>query len=176
MAITLVQVDFPHQGPWGAEMAEAFEGLAQSIAQEPGFLFKYWTEDQAQGIAGGVYAFASRPEAEAYMGSSFQFCLPDWEDDRVRVFLAGAVARGVELKWFGAEDPVAFTSRYPHWRYAGAQSCPATDRILRGLVDMRLPLTFTPVDAALIARILRDEALRAGQAEITGPVAAPEVQ
>jgi hypothetical protein len=49
----------------------------------------------------------------------------------------------VELKWFGAGDPVAFTSRYVHWRYAGAQSCPATDRILAGLVDMRLPLTFS---------------------------------
>lgn len=67
MAVTLVQVDFPHQGPWGAEMAAAFEGLAQSIAQEPGFLFKYWTEDQAQGIAGGIYGFASRREAEAYL-------------------------------------------------------------------------------------------------------------
>lgn len=67
MAITLVQVDFPHQGPWGAEMAAAFEGLAQSIAQEPGFLFKYWTEDQTTGIAGGVYVFASRAQAEAYL-------------------------------------------------------------------------------------------------------------
>lgn len=67
MAITLVQVDFPHQGPWGAEMAGAFEDLARSIAQEPGFLFKYWTEDPSQSIAGGVYAFASRAEAEAYL-------------------------------------------------------------------------------------------------------------
>ncbi len=67
MAVTLVQVDFPHQGPWGAEMAAVFEGLAQSIAAEPGFLFKYWTEDQASGLAGGVYAFATRAEAEAYL-------------------------------------------------------------------------------------------------------------
>ncbi len=82
----------------------------------------------------------------------------------------------MELKWFGAGDPVAFTSRYVHWRYAGAQSCPATDRILAGLVDMRVPLTFTPEDAAQIARILRDEALRIGQAEVVEPVAAPQVQ
>ena len=67
MAVTLVQVDFPHQGPWGAEMTAAFEGLAQSIAAEPGFLFKYWTESQAEGRSGGIYAFASRPEAEAYL-------------------------------------------------------------------------------------------------------------
>ncbi len=48
-------------------MATAFEGLAKSIAEEPGFLFKYWTEDRDKGIAGGVYAFASRAEAEAYL-------------------------------------------------------------------------------------------------------------
>lgn len=67
MPVTLVQVDFPHQGPWGAEMAQAFEGLAQSIAAEPGFLFKYWTESPAEGIAGGIYAFDSRAAAEAYL-------------------------------------------------------------------------------------------------------------
>ncbi|MCL4188384.1 MAG: monooxygenase [Rhodobacteraceae bacterium] len=67
MAVTLVQVDFPHPGPWGAEMAAALDGLARSIAAEPGFLFKYWTEARALGRAGGVYAFRSRPEAEAYL-------------------------------------------------------------------------------------------------------------
>lgn len=67
MPITLVQVDFPHPGPWGAAMAQAMEGLAQSIAAEPGFLFKYWTEDQATGRAGGIYAFDSRAAAEAYL-------------------------------------------------------------------------------------------------------------
>ena len=32
----LLQVDFPYQGPWGEDMAQAMQGLAQSIAQEPG--------------------------------------------------------------------------------------------------------------------------------------------
>ncbi|MGA0539364.1 DegT/DnrJ/EryC1/StrS family aminotransferase [Neotabrizicola sp. VNH66] len=129
-----------------------------------------------QGIPG--LRLIPRPEGEAYMGSSFQFLLPDWEPARIVGFLSAAIARGVELKWFGAADPVAFTSRYPHWRYAGVQSCPETDRILAGLVDMRLPLTFTPDDAAQIARILREEALRAGQAEIAAdaPALAPQVQ
>ncbi|AWD20297.1 DegT/DnrJ/EryC1/StrS family aminotransferase [Fuscovulum blasticum] len=117
-----------------------------------------------------------RPEEEAYMGSSFQFLLPDWEEPRIVAFLAGCVARGVELKWFGAGDPVAFTSRYVHWRYAGEQSCPQTDRVLRGLVDMRLPLTFSEADVAQIARIVRAEALRIGQAETVEAVAAPQVQ
>ncbi len=117
-----------------------------------------------------------RPEEEAYIGSSFQFLLPDWEEPRIVAFLAGCVARGVELKWFGAGDPVAFTSRYVHWRYAGEQSCPQTDRVLRGLVDMRLPLTFSVADVAQIARIVRAEALRIGQAETVEAVAAPQVQ
>lgn len=127
-----------------------------------------------QGIPG--VRLVLRPEEEAYVGSSFQFLLPDWEEVRIVAFLAACAARGVELKWFGAADPVAFTSRYVHWRYAGAQSCPQTDRILAGLVDMRLPLTFTPQDVAQIARIIRDEALRIGQAEVVAPVAAPQVQ
>ena len=71
--------------------------------------------------------------------------------------LAGCAARGVELKWFGAAEPVAFTSRYDSWRYANPQSLPNTDRILSGLMDMRLPLTFSLDDCALIARIIRAE-------------------
>ena len=71
--------------------------------------------------------------------------------------VARAAARGVELKWFGAAEPVAFTSRYDSWRYAPAQSLPQTDRVLAGLIDMRLPLTFSLDDCAQIARILRDE-------------------
>ena len=63
----------------------------------------------------------------------------------------------MELKWFGAEEPVAFTSRYDSWRYAPPQSLPKTDKVLAGLVDMRLPLTFSDEDATLIASIIRDE-------------------
>jgi hypothetical protein len=43
--------------------------------------------------------------------------------------------------------PVAFTSRYDSWRYAPPQSLPKTDAILAGLIDMRLPLTFSTEDA-----------------------------
>ncbi len=98
-----------------------------------------------------------RPEDERFVGSSFQFLLLDWDADRVRAVLSRAAARGVELKWFGADDPVAFTSRYDHWRFANPVPLPRTDRILAGLIDMRLPLTFTPDDVALIGRILRAE-------------------
>ena len=118
----------------------------------------------------------ARPAEETYVGSSFQFLLPGWSDARIGLFLTRCIARGVELKWFGADEPVAFTSRYDHWRYAGAQSCPNTDRILKGLIDMRLPLTFSPEDAGLIARIIRAEALAVGQGPEPAPVAPPRVQ
>lgn len=106
-----------------------------------------------------------RPPEETYVASSFQFLLPNWEMARVRALVAGCAARGVELKWFGAPEPVAFTSRYEHWRYAEPQPLPQTDKVLAGLIDMRLPLTFTTEDAATIARIIRAEVLRVGQAD-----------
>jgi len=99
-----------------------------------------------------------RPEGEDFVASSFQFLLPGWPAGQVRAFLARAAARGIELKWFGAPEPQGFTSRHDSWRYAPAQHLPQTDRILAGLIDMRLPLTFGDADAALIARILRQEA------------------
>ena len=104
-----------------------------------------------------------RPAHEVYVGSSFQFLLPDWPQGRIRALIARTAARGVELKWFGAPDPVAFTSRYDHWHYAHPTPLPQTDRLLAGLIDMRLPLTFTPDDAALIARIIRAEVLNVQQ-------------
>ncbi len=121
-------------------------------------------------------ALVERPEAETFVGSSFQFRLPDWSPARIALFLQRCVARGVELKWFGAEEPVAFTSRYDHWRYAEAQSLPQTDRILAGLIDLRLPLTFTPQDCDTIARILRAEALSVGQGPEPEGVLAPAIQ
>ncbi len=104
-----------------------------------------------------------RPPQETYVGSSFQFQLPDWSKARIGAFLARCLARGVELKWFGADQPVAFTSRYDHWHYANPTPLPQTDRILAGLIDMRVPLTFSVPDCALIARIIRSEVLAVGQ-------------
>ncbi|AZV80347.1 aminotransferase [Parasedimentitalea marina] len=98
-----------------------------------------------------------RPEAEVYVGSSIQFLLLDWAADKVQDVIRRCGARGVELKWFGGAEPVAFTSRYDSWRYASQQNLPQSDRILAGIVDMRVPLTFSLEDCALIARIIRAE-------------------
>lgn len=99
----------------------------------------------------------ARPEAESFVGSSFQFRLAGWGPEAIGAVVARCGARGVELKWFGAEVPVAFTSRYDSWHYAPAQRLPRTDRVLAGLLDMRLPLTFSLEDCATIARIIRAE-------------------
>ncbi len=101
-----------------------------------------------------------RPEPEDYVMSSFQFRLPDMGPDRLQHFIAANAARGVELKWFGADQPVGFTSRHDSWRYAPAQHLPQTDRVLAGLLDLRLPLTFSLSDCARIARIIADEAIK----------------
>ncbi len=98
-----------------------------------------------------------RPQQEAYVASSFQFLLLDWAAEAVQAVVAGCAARGVELKWFGTPEPTGFTSRYDSWRYAPSEPMPRSDRILQGLLDMRLPLTFSEADCAVISGIVREE-------------------
>lgn len=62
----LLQFDFPFVGPFGPEMSAALGELAQSIAGEPGLLWKIWTENAAERQAGGIYLFTDRASAEAY--------------------------------------------------------------------------------------------------------------
>ncbi|MEM7320409.1 MAG: aminotransferase class I/II-fold pyridoxal phosphate-dependent enzyme [Pseudomonadota bacterium] len=101
-----------------------------------------------------------RPAEESIVGSSIQFLLLDWSPERIRDVMQRCLDRGVELKWFGAPDPVGFTSRYDSWRYVESRPMPDSDRILAGIMDMRVPLTFSEQDCALIARIIRDEVVR----------------
>jgi dTDP-4-amino-4,6-dideoxygalactose transaminase len=98
-----------------------------------------------------------RPEKEGFVASSFQFLLPEFSDQQIVNVVRNCAARGVELKWFGAQEPAGFTSRHDSWRYAQRQSLPQTDRVLHGLLDMRLPLTFSLEDCALIANIVAEE-------------------
>jgi len=112
-------------------------------------------EDGLQHVPG--IRIVERREEEDFVGSSFQFMLPDWPPDSIEKVVAGCSERGVELKWFGAPQPVGFTSKHDSWGYAGRQELPQTDRVLSALLDMRLPLTFSIDDCRLIARIIRDE-------------------
>jgi dTDP-4-amino-4,6-dideoxygalactose transaminase len=138
-----------------ARWRELYQGMERGLAGVPGL------------------RLIPRPQWEDYVGSSFQFLLPGWEAARIAAFVAGAAARGVELKWFGAAEPQGFTSRYAHWRYAAPAPLPQTDRVLAGLIDMRLPLTFTPGDVEQIARILAEEAARLPRGAAADLVAAP---
>ncbi|WP_323803768.1 DegT/DnrJ/EryC1/StrS family aminotransferase [Sulfitobacter litoralis] len=99
----------------------------------------------------------SRPEAEHFVGSSIQFLLSGWQTPAIKAVLSRCAARGVELKWFGGVEPVGFTSRYDSWRYAKSPVLPASDAVLSSIIDMRVPLTFSLDDCALIARIIRAE-------------------
>lgn len=99
-----------------------------------------------------------RPPQEAYVGSSFQFLVPRIVPATARAFLADTARRGVELKWFGAEEPVGFTSAHRSWRYVAPQDLPRSDAVLAGLFDMRLPLTFSLDDCDQIAGHILDAA------------------
>lgn len=112
-------------------------------------------EDGLSEIAG--LTVIERAPAETYVGSSFQFLLLDWPGEKVRQVVDQCGQRGVELKWFGEAEPRAFTSRYDSWRYVDSPAMPASDRVLAGILDLRVPLTFTLEDCALIARIIRAE-------------------
>ena len=116
-------------------------------------------EDGLRGVSG--LTIVERPDEEDFVGSSFQFLLFDWPNSAIEDVVAGCAARGVELKWFGAAEPKGFTSVYSHWRYAKPTEMPRSDRVLRAVLDMRVPLTFSRDDCALIARIIADEVTRA---------------
>lgn len=62
----ILQVDFPFEGPWGAEMSAALEDLARDISNEPGLIWKIWTENEAERRAGGIYHFDNPADAERY--------------------------------------------------------------------------------------------------------------
>ena len=120
-------------------------------------------EKGLEGTAG--LTLIHRPAEEGFVASSFQFLLLDWSKDAVNEVVARCAKRGVELKWFGGAEPVGFTSRYDSWRYAPSEPMPASDRVLAGIIDIRLPLTFSLEDCALIARIIRAEVAAVYQAQ-----------
>jgi hypothetical protein len=118
-----------------------------------------------------------RPASEQFVASSIQFRVPHFDAARIRHLLSACHARGVELKWFGATEPQAYTSNHHSWGYIGAQALPRTDRILATTLDMRLPLTLSIEDCKLIATIIREEVEATPAAGATGsaPSPAPEV-
>ena len=104
----------------------------------------------------------ARRQAEFYVGSSIQFRTTDLDKADVPAFLSRCAERGVELKWFGADSPAAFTSRYDSWAYIDdIPHLAATHAALDKTIDMRIPLTFDLGDCDVIAGIIAEEVARA---------------
>ena len=100
----------------------------------------------------------SRRQAEFYVGSSIQFRTTGLSKAEIPAFITRCAKRGVELKWFGADAPAAFTSRYDSWAFLGdIPHLPATLASLDKTIDMRIPLTFDADDCDIIASIITDE-------------------
>lgn len=63
----LLQVDFDFHGPFGEEMSNQLLELANSINNEPGMIWKIWTENAGEKIGGGIYLFESQETAASYL-------------------------------------------------------------------------------------------------------------
>jgi len=97
----------------------------------------------------------ARDPREEFVASSIQFTLA-LSAERIERFLAGCDRRGLHIKWFGRSEPQGFTSNYTHWRYLRqTQDVPASLPLMAGLCDMRIALSLTDDDCALIGRIVR---------------------
>ncbi len=98
-----------------------------------------------------------RAQHEAFVGSSFQF-RPQLPPAKFDALVSNCAARGVDVKWFGAQGPKAFTSRYDSWRYLGDPApLPKTLDVLSRTCDIRVPLTFNSDDCNIIAQIVIEE-------------------
>ncbi|MDC2981368.1 aminotransferase class I/II-fold pyridoxal phosphate-dependent enzyme [SAR116 cluster bacterium] len=103
----------------------------------------------------------SRRQEEFYVGSSIQFRAEGLGRDQIPMLMEACAARGVELKWFGDDEPKAFTSRYDSWKYIDdIPHLPGTLAVLEKTLDMRVPLTFDTQDCHLIADIIEEEVRR----------------
>lgn len=63
----LLQVDFKVPSTFTPAMIESMVDLAKSINQEPGFIWKIWTQQPEQQLAGGVYLFEDEQSANNYL-------------------------------------------------------------------------------------------------------------
>jgi len=95
-----------------------------------------------------------RFEEEKYVGSSIQFRIPSISKSDAELFVKKNKELGVELKWFGNDDPSGFTSNHKSWQYVSRQRLNVSDKILSGLFDLRLPLTFSIDDCKHISKII----------------------
>lgn len=96
----------------------------------------------------------SRPPKERFVGSSLQFFVETLDQEGIEAFCVVAAELGVNVKWFGAPVPTAFTSAYRTWAYAERPEMAATDLVLAKLCDIRIPLAMSLDDCDQVAHII----------------------
>ena len=96
----LVQVDFPYEGPFAEEMSNAMIELAKDIANEPGLVWKIWTESKAQGMAGGIYLFDNEKDAKRYI-------------EKHEARLASFGIKGIRSVIFNVNEPLSRIDKAP---------------------------------------------------------------
>lgn len=116
-----------------------------------------------------------RDGGQAFSATSVQFSATGLDPDEIPAFLEAALARGLPIKWFGAENQAGFTSAPRHWRYAGAQGpLGQTHAALSTLCDIRTPVTLTDDECDLIAEIVRSAIENVVSARAAARRATPE--
>ena len=65
--MTLLQIDFPSNGPWGEDLTKMTSDLAHHLNQTPGMVWKIWTENSRAGDCGGVYLFTDESSANDFL-------------------------------------------------------------------------------------------------------------
>jgi dTDP-4-amino-4,6-dideoxygalactose transaminase len=99
----------------------------------------------------------ARNPLEGHVASSIQFSLPGLSGQTITDVVNECEERGVSIKWFGADQPQGYTSRYDSWQYMKTiPRLEKTEAVLATLCDMRIPLTFDEDDCALIVEIVGD--------------------
>ena len=81
-------------------MAAAMDGFARSIADEPGLIWKIWTENAATQEAGGVYLFSDATAAQNYL-----------EMHSARLTAGGVT--GIRAKLFSVNNPLSLICKGP---------------------------------------------------------------
>jgi dTDP-4-amino-4,6-dideoxygalactose transaminase len=110
----------------------------------------------AQGLAAlpDVHLPRRAPQ-EQYVQSSVQFLVRGRGAEQMRRFVDAAASGGVNVKWFGAEEPLGFTSNWTSWRYADLrQDLPQAAKVLAGLCDVRIPLALSRDDCRAIVAVI----------------------
>ena len=98
--LTVLQIDFPFDGPFGDGMHKAMQSLAESIIKEPGLIWKIWTENAATQEAGGVYLFSDASAAQNYL-------------DMHSARLTASGVKSIRAKLFSVNSPLSEICKGP---------------------------------------------------------------